>query len=58
LHPHVSIARHLDEGTFHSCWDYLATLPRPRFDSHFDAISLLRFEDDHWSEERRFSFHG
>ncbi len=51
---HMSIARHLDDGLFEQIWDYVNTLPQPRFALLFDNLTLFMLENDKWKVKRTF----
>ncbi|MBP7708273.1 2'-5' RNA ligase family protein [Candidatus Pacearchaeota archaeon] len=53
-HPHLTIAYGNLPPTFDKIWEYLQSLPVPKFKLKFDNITLLKKEGNEWKIYKRF----
>lgn len=56
FHPHISVARFLDPEMFQKIWNYVSTLPIPRFETVFDGLTLFVDQNNHWEVKSTFPF--
>jgi 2'-5' RNA ligase len=57
-HPHLTIAYGNSKESFDGIWDYLQSLPVPKFDMKFDNVSLLKKVGGLWEVYKRFEIGG
>ena len=60
-HLHLSIARFLKGTQFDDIWKYLQSMPAPKFDIHFDNLTIFKKEnrdDRSWKVLKTFPLTG
>ncbi|MCF7865173.1 MAG: 2'-5' RNA ligase family protein [Candidatus Pacebacteria bacterium] len=53
---HISIARHMNQSQSDEIFAYLQTKELQHFESFFDNIALMKFENEVWSVKKFFKF--
>jgi 2'-5' RNA ligase len=58
FHPHLTISYGNSKESFDGIWDYLQSLPVPKYEMKLDNLSLLKKVGGLWEVYRRFEIGG
>ena len=50
-HPHATLAYKIPPETVRDIWNYVKTLPAPRFEAPFDNVTIFRWHGERWEIE-------